>query len=197
MAFLKEFNRDEHDMLVSLPYRVGLWVSSSDATGGTDSDSQEVQALERAINGIVQGMFESAFVHEVMGETFLRKDEWRVWGANVQTVPTDCVAAIKFMQGRLPARDIDAYRHILMQIGLDVARAFREYDKSEPLFYRMIRGISIAVDRLFGIMHGEKYVSEDLLNISYEEDVALNELAKALRGEVNDLAEGSQMITNT
>ena len=197
MAFLKDFTRDERDMLASLPYRVGLWVSSSDNTGGSDSDSQEVAALEKTITRIAQGMFESAFVHEIMADTFLRREEWPAWGANVQSVPADCVAAVKFMQGRLSARDIDAYRHILMQIGLEVARAFREYDRSEPFLYRMIRWISIGVDRLFGIMHGEKYVSEDLLNISYEEDLALNELAKALRGEVNDLAEGAQMITNT
>ena len=197
MAFLKDFTKEESDLLASLPYRVGLWVSSSDNTGGSDSDSQEIMALEKTITRIAQGMFESAFVHEVMADAFLRKDEWRSWGANIQNVPADCVAAVKFMQGRLSARDIDAYRHILMQIGLEVARAFREYDRSEPFFYRLIRWISIGVDRLFGIMHGEKYVSDDLLNISYEEDLALNELAKALRGEVNDLAEGAQMITNT
>lgn len=197
MGFLKEFSKDERVMLASLPYRVGLWVSSSDATGGSDSDKEEEAALERAITGIAQGMFESAFVHEVIAETFLSRQDWSGWAANVQSVPADCVAAIKFMQGRLSQRDIDAYRRILMQIGLEVARAFSEYDKNEPVLNKIFRWISIGVDRLFGIMHGEKYVSEDLLNISYEEDLALNELAKALRGEVNDMSEGAQIITNT
>lgn len=197
MGFLKEFSKEERTMLASLPYRVGLWVSSSDSTGGSDSDQQEEAALERAITGIAQGMFESAFVHEVIAETFLSKQDWASWAANVQTVPADCVTAVKFMQGRLSQRDIDAYRRILMQVGLEVARAFREYDRSEPFLSRIVRWISIGVDRIFGIMHGEKYVSEDLLNISYDEDLALNELAKALRGEVNDISEGTQIITNS
>lgn len=197
MAFLKDFTREERDLLASLPYRVGLWVSMSDHTGGSESNEQEIAALEKTITRIAQGMFESAFVHEIMADTFLRREEWPVWSADLKNVPGDCVTAIKFLQGRLPVRDIDAYRHILMQIGLEVARAFREYDRSEPLMYRLTRWLSIGVDRLFGIMQGEKYVSEDLLNISYEEDLALNELAKALRGETNDLAEGSQMMTNT
>lgn len=196
MGFLKEFSKDERVMLASLPYRVGLWVSSSDGTGGRDSDQQEEIALERAITSIAQGMFESAFVHEVIAETFLGRQDWSSWSANVETVPADCVAAVKFMQGRLSQRDIDAYRHILMQVGLEVARAFSEYDQNEPFVNKIFRWISIGVDRLFGIMHGEKYVSEDLLNISYEEDLALNELAKALRGEVNDMSEGAQIITN-
>ena len=197
MGFLKDFSRDERDTLISLPYRVGLWVSSSDSTGGTDSNLQEEVALEKAINSIAQGMFESAFVHEIMSETFLQRQEWRRWSANVQSVPQDCLGAIRILQSRVPQRDIDAYRHILMQVGLEVARAFREYDQDAPLLTRIIRGISIGVDRVFGIMHGEKYVSEDLLNISYEEDLALNELAKALRGDVDDIAEGAQIITNT
>ncbi|MGZ9097313.1 MAG: hypothetical protein ACXW30_03335 [Micavibrio sp.] len=197
MGFLKDFSRDERDLLISLPYRVGLWVSSSDATGGTDSNLQEEVALEKAINSIAQGMFESAFVHEIMAETFLRREDWRSWSTNVQSVPQNCVDAVKALQSRIPQRDIDAYRHILMQVGLEVARAFREYDQSAPLLTRIIRGISIGVDRIFGIMHGEKYVSEDLLNISYEEDLALNELAKALRGAVDPIAEGAHIIANS
>lgn len=197
MGFLKDFSRDERDLVISLPYRVGLWVSSSDATGGTDSNLQEEVALEKAINSIAQGMFESAFVHEIMAETFLRREDWRSWSVNVKNVPQDCVEAVKVLQRRIPQRDVDAYRHILMQVGLEVARAFREYDQSAPLITRILRGISIGVDRIFGIMHGEKYVSEDLLNISYEEDLALHELAKALRGDTDHIAEGAQMIANS
>ncbi len=197
MGFLKDFSRDERDMLVSLPYRVGLWVSSSDSTGGTDSNLQEEVALEKAITGIAQGMFESAFVHEIMAETFLQRQEWRRWSANVQSVPEDCRESIKLLKTRILQRDIDAYRHILMQVGLEVARAFREYDHNAPLLDRVFRWISIGVDRIFGIMHGEKYVSDDLLNISYEEDLALNKLAKALRGEADDIAEGAHIITNS
>ncbi len=197
MGFLSAFSKEERMILASLPYRVGLWVSSSDTTGGQDSDQEEEAALERAITAIAQGMFESAFVHEVIAETFLNKQEWRNWANNIKTVPEDCVAVIKFMQGRISQRDIDAYRHILMQVGLEVARAFREHSHAGPFLHRLIRWISIGVDRIFGIMHGDKYVSEDLLNISYDEDLALNELAKALRGEVNDISEGAQIITNS
>lgn len=183
MAFLEVFSEDERRFLVSLPYRAGVWVSSSDTTGGQESGAQELQALERAIQGIAQGMFESAFVHEVMAETFLRKAEWPEWARGTGTVPDDCRCAIAMMRERnMPVRDVDAYRRILMQIGLEVAKAFREYTRNEPFLYRLTRGIGIAVDRFFGALRGEKYVSQDLLNISYSEDVALNTLAMSLRG---------------
>ncbi|HEY8189924.1 MAG TPA: hypothetical protein VIF12_04520 [Micavibrio sp.] len=197
MAFLDEFSQEEQDFLISLPYRVGLWVSSSDDTGGALADGHELEALEKSIAGIVHGMFESAFVHEVMAEAFLRKPDWRNWEADIARVPEDCRRAVTLLQGKLTQRDVDSFRRILMQIGLEVARAFREYDKNEPLLYRFIRLIGMGVDRFFGALQGEKHVSEHLLNISYEEDLALNKLAKALRGEVDHAAEHAGTIMNS
>jgi hypothetical protein len=197
MAYLKEFSKEDADLLVALPYRVGLWVSSSDNTGGGDADEKELEALQQTITGIVHGMFESAFVHEVMAETFLRRDEWRGWGMNLRDIPGECKNAVALIQGKLPQRDVDAYKRILMHIGVEVAKAFREYDSSEPLLSRVIRMISIGIDRLLGTIHGEKYVSSQLLNISYEEDLALNTLAQALRGEVNEISEKTRIITHS
>ena len=55
MAFLDGFSKEEQDFLVSLPYRVGLWVSSIDATGGSAADGDEQEALEKCIAGIAHG----------------------------------------------------------------------------------------------------------------------------------------------
>lgn len=191
MAYLDRFSEDERQFLAALIYRAGLWVSVADATGGHEADSGELAALEKAIDGIVrQPMFESAFVHEVMSLCATRHAEWPSWSVNPQAVPDECRRAVDLLQGKdLQARDIDAYRRILMQIGLEVARAFREYDRHAPLSHRIVRAISIMVDRFFGAMHGEKHVSADILNISYSEDIALNKLAMALRGDVDHAAQ--------
>ena len=197
MAFLEEFSQDDRVRLVTLPYRVGLWVSTSDSAGGHAADQQEVDALEVTITRIAQGLFESAFVHEVIAETFLNKSQWPQWSGNIAAVPDECLAAVHSLQGKLPQRDIDAYRHILMQVGLEVARAFREYDKGAPIGVRLLRGFSMMIDRLFGIIHGEKFVSDDILNISYEEDIALNKLAQVLRGDVEDGTKAVGVIVNS
>lgn len=197
MAFLKDFTPEERLMIISLPYRAGLWVSTSDSVGGHDADQKELDALERTIAGIVQGMFESAFVHEVMAECFLEKDEWPKWMGDIKDVPNECRTVIRFLHGRLSQRDIDAYRHILMQIGLEVARAFREYGGNAPLIDKIFRNISLVVYRIFGVLQREKFISENVLNVSYEEDLALNTLAKALRGDVNDPGESVGVIINS
>lgn len=197
MAFLEQFSKAERDVLVMLPYRAGLWISSSDHTGGRQSYEAEENALAETINGLVHGMFESAFVHEIMAETFLRKDEWRGWGMDIPGIPAECKQAVMMIQGRLPQRDVDAYKRILMQIGVEVATAFREYHSHEPFSYRIFRWIGTAIDRVLGAVQGDRQGSEDLLNISYEEDRALNDLSIALRGDVNDMAERTRIITNS
>jgi hypothetical protein len=197
MAFLNDFSAEERLMIISLPYRAGLYVSTSDASGGHDADVHELAALERTIAGIVQGMFESAFVHEVMAETFLEKDEWVHWTKDIKDVPNECHTVIRFLHGRLSQRDIDGYRHILMQIGLEVARAFRESSANAPLIDKIFRQITLVVYRFFGILQREKFVSERILNVSYEEDLALNTLAKALRGDINHVGESVGVITNS
>lgn len=197
MAFLEGFSNEERSLLVSLPYRTGLWVSSCDLNGGSSADNKELDALEKTIQVFAQGMYESALIHEILAETFLQKAEWRNWGRNLAAVPDDCRKAVQILKGKVSPRDVDAFRRILMQIGLEVARAFREYDKNEPWHYRLSRKIGMIVDRFFGAMRGEKYASEDLLNISYEEDIALNKLAMALRGEAEHATENAGIIVNT
>lgn len=187
MAFLEEFSQTERDALVALPYRVGLWVSHSDDTGGGEADEKELQALERAISSLTQGMFESAFVHEVLAETFLRRAEWPAWAHNIQTVLDDCREIVKILQSKaVEPRDYEAFQRMLMQIGLEVAQAFHEFETHEPFWAGTMRRLGIAIDRFLGTAHGEKHIAEDLLNISYEEDIALNKLARALRGESGD-----------
>ncbi len=197
MAYLDPFSPDERDLLMSLPYRAGLWVSASDSTGGHIADASELDALEKTIQGLAQGMFESALVHEIMAGTFLRRAEWPEWAKHYAATPDDCKRAIAAMQTRnIPSRDIEAFRRMLMQIGLEVARAFREYDRNDPVLHRLTRRISMTVERFFGALQGEKYAPENILNISYSEDIALNTLANALRGEVDSAAEARIMIGN-
>lgn len=198
MAYLDQFSADERSLLVSLPYRTGLWVSSCDSTGGHIADTQELEALEKTIQALAQGMFESALVHEIMSESFLRRAAWPEWAKNYSTLPENCKRAIGIMTThKIPARDIDAYRHILMQIGLDVARAFREVHTNEPMLHKITRGVGIAIDRFFGALQGDSRASEDLLNISYEEDLALNTLAQSLRGNIDHAAEHAGTIMNS
>ena len=41
MSFLHNLSPEDREMLISLPYRMGYWISQSDTSGGDDSDEEE------------------------------------------------------------------------------------------------------------------------------------------------------------
>lgn len=180
MAFLEKFNDQERTLLVGIPYRAGLWVAKADHVGGMDSDMKEKFSLESAIRNKSKGMFESAFVHEVMIELNARKAEWVSWAGGLDTLTADCEKAVAVMDGRVDRRDIDAYRHNVMHIAVTVAQSFREFDIGQPFWVRVWSVVRIGLDKMIGLARGEAYESETLLNISYAEDLLLAQLAKAL-----------------
>ena len=167
-------------MLVALPYRAGLWVSGADKTGNPAADNKEMATLEKIINGMGHGTFESAFAHEVMAETFTRRNDWKNWATGLESVPDSCEKAVAAIAGKLGAHDLDGYRQNIMNIGMEVANAFREFDSSTPLPVRAWTYAKLALDRLIGALSGQEYESNDILNISYSEDMALAKLAAAL-----------------
>lgn len=181
MAFLEQFSAAEKSLIVALPYRAGLWVSQSDQTGGRRADALEHQALGRIIEGRVKGGFKSTFVHEVMKEVFARRGDWAGWASVLDRVPDECREAVALLQPRLMATDMTAYRHGIMSIARDVAMAYREHDESVSTMARLMTDLRIGTDKLIGMIRGEAYMSEALLNISEKEDMALGALAAGLK----------------
>jgi len=181
MAFLEQFSEEERELIVSIPYRAGLWVSTVDDAGGTAAGHDELNALESIIAEKGRGMFESAFVHEVMAETHTRQGEWKRWAENLSTLLDDSTKSITIIQGKLAEKDLDAYRMNIMAIGLAVAKAFREVDASASFMDKVNMQIRLFRDAAMRILRREKYWDKaSILNVSAAEDEALDKLSKAL-----------------
>ena len=192
MAFLEQFSAEEKSLLVSLPYRAGVWIGAMDRSGGVESKNAELAVLEKIIDQKAQGMFESAFVHEVMVEICTHKSDWPQWAGKGQSVPADCDKAVAAIAEKLSAHDLDAYRKNVMYIAVEVAKAFREFDAHTPLLSQMVEMLRCFLDKIAGVAQGGAHESANLRNISYEEDVALAGLSRALgidSGEENILEE--------
>jgi len=198
MAFLEKFSEDEKTLLVSLPYRAGLWLGSVDDSGGPTADFKELTELEKIVDEKSRGMFESAFVHEVMVETNGRQDQWREWAKSIDTTLDDCTKAVALIDGKLSGKDIDAYRANIMAIGLSVAKAFREFDDGASLPVKLMLQIRLFWEGCLRILSRGKSREHDhdiksIYNISYEEDVALAKLSKALHPGLDDGEEDAQI----
>lgn len=181
MNFLDQLNKEQRDLLVSLPYRVGLFVSQSDNTGGDDSDDAEMQALDNIITGYAQEIFCAETVQYVISETVRRKSEWVGWSNNLDGIGGECHKALDILYDTVDEKEVNAFKNHLLEIGESVALAFREYGSGTPLAEKIKMRLIFSKEKKQAEKIGIIYKNwEQFLNISLDERKALRSIATAL-----------------
>lgn len=181
MSGFDSFTSDQHDLLVALPYRVGLWVSNSDTAGGEDSDVIEMQALSDIVTGFAEDFLKSEFVQTLMEETVSRRAEWDSWSGHLEDVPGECTRAAELLSERLDRKELASFKMTLMEIATSVAMAYREFDGSADFAHRLSVYSHVLVEKIRTLMTGRaRQSNEELFNISKAERKALDALIHAL-----------------
>lgn len=181
MNFLDQVTRQQRTQIVSLPYRVGLWISESDTSGGEESGAKEMKALASILNGYTEDVFGSEVVQYVMSETVARKSEWKEWGKNLDRVPDECRHVLDMMEERVDPKELSAFKQHLMEIGEAVALAFREYGRTMPIKEKLATYAAYYKGKIAALLQKRPYRSlQQFLNISATERYALSTLAKSL-----------------
>lgn len=181
MNFLDQLLPDQRTLLVSLPYRVGLYISQSDQSGGEESDDAELKALSSIITAYSQEVFGAETVQYIISETVSRKNEWDEWSKDMETIEGECHRAVDILSNAVDAKEVSAFKRSMLEIGESVALAFREYGQSTPvmdkikiyMFYMKSR--KEAARQGFVAMEWDQFI-----NISLDERKALQTVANAL-----------------
>lgn len=181
MVALESFTSEQRELLVSLPYRVGLWVSESDKTGGNESDAAEMQALETIVTGFAEDFLKSEFIQRMMEETIRMKGEWKNWQGDLDAVPDECRRALNLLVERLDPKEVTSFKITLMDIATFVALAYCEADDSAGAQARLSMSLRMMVRKLRAmITKSDMQNFEQALNISVSEQRALDMLGRAL-----------------
>ncbi len=181
MNILERLTDDQKKIIVSLPYRVGLWVSKSDTSGGKEAQQRELDALSGIIHGFAEQVFGAEEIQYIISETLHQKDQWPEWGKNISGVLTDCEFAVDVMRSHLGEKEVAAFRNYLIEIGEAVALAFREYEEMNSLFARLKAYIGFKLSKMRATRMRMKTMGfQEYLNISPQERRALDALANAL-----------------
>ena len=181
MSFLDQLSVDQRTLLVSLPYRVGLFISQSDETGGDDSDEAEMAALSSIITAYSQEVFGAETVQYVISETVSRKSEWEEWSKNLDIIESQCHQAIDILSEQVDVKEVSAFKNHLIEIGESVALAFREYGESTPLMDKIRVYLFYRKGKKHAAKIGMPYKDwEQFINISLDERKALRVIATAL-----------------
>lgn len=182
MAHLDVFNQQDQILLVALPYRVGMWVSESDVSGGNEAQDAEIRSLEGIIMGFAEDMCKSEFVEELMKLTLTHKDKWPEWRDNLDKVPEECAEAVGIIETKMTDKDVETFSENIFEIAHSVAMAYREYN--DPQFSKETLSIYVRywIDHVKARMRGapQKTIVE-YFNISKEEREALQILLDNLR----------------
>ncbi len=117
--------------MVALPYRIGLFISHADVTGGWEAQDAEMQTLTTILRSFAEDFCKSAFVQGLLMQTLAGRPNWIQWSHGLDNVPGECVAAMYDLRGVLSTKDLKSFQEQMMDIAFSVAQAFRE-NKSAP-----------------------------------------------------------------
>lgn len=174
MVDLDQFPEDVYRTLIALPYRVGLYVSLSDRTGGNDSATQELAALENVVTFYVEDTLKSEFSQSIMLATLQHKAYWPEWSVGVEDVPEECTYIANYLIDCIDERKLAGFKNNLLEISMAVALAYRETASATGFFVKLknaltFRSVKISPDE-----------TNPGLNISEAEKIAINHLAEKL-----------------
>jgi hypothetical protein len=172
---------DEKRLIVQLPYRVGLYISESDQSGGEESDAQEAQVLSNIIRGFAEDVMGAESIQHIISTTLILKDQWGDWEDNLEKVPEECAQAIAVMHEHVSRKDARAYANQLYEIGEAVALAFKEYQEGNPVkefsLYLQYMWDQARAKRL----HLREKTFEEYKSISCQERAALKKISRGLQ----------------
>lgn len=172
MRQLDDIDVQDREMIISLPYRVGLAVSRSDLGGGEEAVAKEMAALEQIVQSYTQDFCKSEFVQTLMEETLRACQREHFWNDSFERVPEECRKAVDILSSCIESGDMKSFKSILMEIGLAVAMAFSERRE------RPAGGILVLFYGLASLFRPKSRLRHE--NISRQEKRLLKKLAFSL-----------------
>lgn len=185
MNYLSKVPQDLQDLIVSLPFRVGLYISESDQTGGDESAEAERKALENIVTFYVEDTVKGEFAHEVMLNTLNNKAKWAEWTANIDKVPEECLQLTYMLKELIEPKEVLAYKQNLIEVAIAIAQAYCEFDENSSTMTKLEVYFTLFLKRMQAMFSGEQMASNDyVLNISPSERAAIQLLSKNLDVQV-------------
>ncbi|HPF79198.1 MAG TPA: hypothetical protein PLF01_07910, partial [Alphaproteobacteria bacterium] len=130
MTKLSDFSSEERALIVSLPYRVGIWISNCDDNEKTGrDDKQERKVLELAISRMAKAHRKMPFAAEIMYQVETAKNHWRSWeqAGEEKQVLQDLAKALEICGRSLSKKEMSQYKQAVWNIAMAVAQAFGEH----------------------------------------------------------------------
>lgn len=180
MSDLQRFVPSEQELLVSLFYRVGHWLSNVDDTDLDDaSENMENAQLERILRSLSKSKNVPPLCAALSAAALDRQDSWSRWSSMDDTIAEDIQAGCRIIKGQGTKAEYDGFSNCLMTISTAVARAFREEPEMQLEEENFLDWLSEKTSQVsLAVKDWDAFKD---LNVSPAEDTALHELWAILR----------------
>ncbi len=175
MSQLAAFTPEDVELLVSLPYRVGINVSHTEDEEGEVDDEREMEALNECFKQIAKLHQASPLVSEVAREILRRKDQWVRWSQGAFNVAPDCEKALRVLKPVVNGQEFKSYKKMLIEVATSVAQAYGEFGEvreKKGFFGRVMEKVV------------SSFANDDKnhpMNVSAAEDTAIGLIQAALK----------------
>lgn len=162
------------DVIISLPYRAGVYVSYSDISGGWDAQEKELQALTGILRAYSEDFCREGLAQKVLMDCLCARGQWPAWSKGIDALPTQAAESMALLAPHFAPEELEQFKEVLVEIALAVAMAFREEapdDGTTPGFVDILR-------RIISRPPAEDPLGHE--NISETEKTALHALCRAL-----------------
>jgi hypothetical protein len=181
MTDLSQFSATEFELLVSLPYRAGIFVSYADDIDGESDDENEMAMLEATLKAIAVLHADYPLMKDIFKETLRLKSEWPRWQTKAFNISGDSQMVISLLKSKGGDLLAKQYRSALMEIATTVAQAYGEFGQFDDAAKdpSLFGGLVAKVVSSFSSLSADD--KNHPMNVSASEESALSELSAALK----------------
>ncbi len=179
-ADLNALTPEEQDFVIGLLYRAGIWVSHADDDASTEHDDElEAAALQKVLYYIHRHPQKyGAVIAQLAEEALQHTVSWKRWATQGDTFLADISKGVQILSFHFNAEEVLNFKRAMMLVGTGVAKSCREradYAEAEAGVFGIIAD---KINSFMSAVMDRNSFRE--LNISPEEDTALNKLHQAL-----------------
>jgi len=178
MSSFKSLSKQDQELLISVPYRTGIWISNADDVESRKvDDKRERQVLSMMIKRMASNHRKMPFAAGIMKHILSSEKLWKVWQNNADeaVILGDVEKALTICRENLSPQHLEEYKKSIWQIGLSVAHAFDESEDPDGEMH-----MNHFFEWLLGFIAAPKFKKAPE-NISDEEKTALKKLKALLK----------------
>ena len=180
MSEVQRFLPTDQDVLISLFYRIGHWMSNIDDTDMDEkSEKAEESQVFRVLTKFSQSKNVGALCAELAEESLRQKGNWFRWAGQDDTVISDVARSKKILHAQATHEEFVLFGKSLVTIATSVARAYREASDSDVEEIGFLGWLNDKASKA-SLALADREAHKDL-NISPAEDSALTELIETLK----------------